>query len=416
VDQPSWSFADSGNVPWKGQTAVTHDTIDAGRSGTVTDGQSSTMDTVVEGPGTLSFWWKVSSETDFDYLEFTVDGTAQKVRISGQSGGWQQRTHTMPAGTHTLSWRYVKDGSTAAGADAGWVDQIVWDPAAVPLADAVDQPGWIFTNPGGAPWLGQTAITLDTIDAGRSSPVTDGGSSTMDTVLEGPGTLSFWWKVSSEANADFLEFTVNGTEQKTRIGGEVDWEKKTYTLGEGSHTLSWRYFKDASTAAGADAGWVDRITFTEPGGAEEDSYTVWAIDHFTPSEFANPAISAPDADANQDGVVNLLHFAFNLGPFDSGNVILHPGTGTAGLPASRVIDLGGRCLVLEYIRRKASTSPGITYAAQFSGNLATWQNSTTLENVQSIDAIWERVIVQDHVVGSTRRFGRVRVLPTPPAP
>ena len=414
VDQPAWSFTDSGTVPWQGQTTVTHDTIDAGRSGTVTDGQSSTMDTVVDGPGTLSFWWKVSSEADFDYLEFTVDGTAQKVRISGQSG-WQQRTHTLPAGSHTLSWRYVKDGSTAAGADAGWVDQIVWTPADVPLAEAVDQPTWTFTNPGDAPWLGQTTVTQDAVDAARSGPVADSQSSTMTTVVEGPGTISFWWKVSSEANADFLEFTLNATEQKARISGEAGWEKKTYTLSAGSHTLGWRYFKDATTAAGSDAGWVDRITFTEPGGTEDSAYSIWATAHFSPTDLLNPAISGPDADPNHDGVVNLLHFAFNLAPFDNGSVILQPGTGTFGLPTSRVVDLGGRRLVVEYIRRKASTDPGVTYTAQFTGTLGSWQNSTTLEIVESIDATWERVIVQDHIAGSARRFVRVQVLP-PPAP
>jgi hypothetical protein len=30
--------------------------------------------TTVTGPGTLSFYWKVSSEIDYDFFKFSIDG------------------------------------------------------------------------------------------------------------------------------------------------------------------------------------------------------------------------------------------------------------------------------------------------------------------------------------------------------
>ncbi len=45
---------------------------------------------------------------------------------------------------------------------------------------------------------------------------------------EGPGTVTFWWKVSSEANYDWLSFYVDGVLQD-RISGEVGWQQITYT-------------------------------------------------------------------------------------------------------------------------------------------------------------------------------------------
>lgn len=116
------------NTPWHAQSGVTQDGNGALQSGGTADNFSSIMETSVTGAGELRFWWKVSSESSYDYLEFYVNGTLQPGRISGEVD-WQLITHTLPTGTHTLRWRYVKDGSERNGADAGWVDGLAWTPA-----------------------------------------------------------------------------------------------------------------------------------------------------------------------------------------------------------------------------------------------------------------------------------------------
>src|SRR5204863_1272653 len=110
---------------------VTHDGVDAGRSGTISNYEESWMQTTVtNGPGTLSFWWSVSSEPGYDYLEFYVDGILQNGRISGEVN-WTQQTFNIAAGSHSLRWRYVKDAAVSSGEDRGWVDQVSFVPAAV---------------------------------------------------------------------------------------------------------------------------------------------------------------------------------------------------------------------------------------------------------------------------------------------
>ena len=109
---------------WFPEATTTHDTISAVQSGVIGNSQSSSMQFTVTGPGTLSFWWKVSSESSYDFLKFYIDGVVQGSGISG-SVDWSQVSNiNVPSGTHTLRWTYSKDDSTSVGSDAGWVDQI----------------------------------------------------------------------------------------------------------------------------------------------------------------------------------------------------------------------------------------------------------------------------------------------------
>ena len=82
---------------------------------------------VVNGPGELSFDWMVSSEKNYDFLEFSIDGTVQE-KISG-TVSWATKTFRIDEGEHMLLWTYLKDYSTSKNDDAGYVDHIVWTPA-----------------------------------------------------------------------------------------------------------------------------------------------------------------------------------------------------------------------------------------------------------------------------------------------
>ena len=124
VDAPGLVWSTSGNAPWVSESSVTHDGLSAAQSGLITDSQSSSSQTTVTGPGTLTFWWKVSSEEWFDFLTFYIDDVNQAA-ISGQVD-WQQQTFAVDGGNHTLTWTYAKDPSVSVGADAGWLDQVIF--------------------------------------------------------------------------------------------------------------------------------------------------------------------------------------------------------------------------------------------------------------------------------------------------
>jgi Leucine-rich repeat (LRR) protein len=118
-----------------------------------------------------------------------------------------------------------------------------------------------LTTGGNAPWFGQTLITHDGISAAQSGQITDLQESWLETTVPGSGLLTFWWKVSSEENYDFLKFYVNGVLQSNAISGEVDWQQQSFLLPVGTQTLRWRYAKDKDTSMGLDAGWLGDVAF-----------------------------------------------------------------------------------------------------------------------------------------------------------
>jgi hypothetical protein len=130
----------------------------------------------------------------------------------------------------------------------------------VSLADALDTPTWSWRSSSTPPWTGQTLVTQDGQDAAWSGALADGATSSMLTTINGPGTLTFWWKVSSETNNDVLHFYVGSTELAF-ISGEVNWQQQTFTIPSGSQTLKWSYKKNGSLAGGQDGAWVDQVVF-----------------------------------------------------------------------------------------------------------------------------------------------------------
>ena len=338
VDNSSLAFTTGGGASWKGEAETTHDGVDAAQSGAISHSENSWMQTTVTGPGTLTFWWKVSSESNtdvtWDYLEFLIDGS-QQAKIGGTSGSWAQKSYYIESGNHTLKWNYRKDGSVSQGSDCGWVDQITWSgspqtvnvsfnanggscstssrsytvggtygslPSATwsdhtfegwytassggeriyaattvsasvttlyahwstpppTLVVALDNTSVSFTTGGTASWFPQTSTSHDGVDAAQSGAISHNKSSWMKATVSGSGTFSFWWKVSSESNYDFLTLYVDGWRSR-RISGSKSWAQVTLALtGSGTHTVQWTYSKDYSVSSYSDCGWVDQVTW-----------------------------------------------------------------------------------------------------------------------------------------------------------
>ena len=139
----------------------------------------------------------------------------------------------------------------------------------------------------------------------------------------------------------------------------------------------------------------------------------WTANYYAGDDLFIGAVSGDESDSDMDGIKLLLEYAFNLNPVSADFKILEQGNGTYGLPLINLIPSGTESVLqIEYIRRKASTNPQISYFPEFTTSLtgAEWEVQTA-ETVTSIDADWERVVVSDLVGTSTsnKRFGRIRV-------
>ncbi len=150
--------------------------------------------------------------------------------------------------------------------------------ARVPLTSALDN-NWTYTTPlagDNAAWFGQVAVLRsgDTTGTARSGNIDDDQTSTFQTTVTGPGTLSFYWSVSSELYYDYLNFYIDGVLQAGAISGTVPFALQIWAIGSGDHVLTWKYAKDYSVSDGYDSGFVDNIQFTGGGGVSTYTLTV----------------------------------------------------------------------------------------------------------------------------------------------
>lgn len=260
VDNWNLAWTSTGSVlglGWYGQTATSYYGGSAAKSTPPGAGKYSTMGTYVNGPAPLKFYWRVSSQGNCDYLGFYIDGILQQ-QISG-TVNWTQKIYSIPAGQHSITWKYSKDASGYAGSDCGYVDKV--ECAGIPLSEAVDYPPLPFSCTADGNWFGQISNYYYGGSAAQSAPIKDGQMSRMYTTVTGPVNVSFQWKCSSEANADALEFWVDNT-KKISISGETSWAALNYDILAGTHYFGWVYRKNASGKAGADCGWVDKVNIT----------------------------------------------------------------------------------------------------------------------------------------------------------
>ena len=120
---------------------------------------------------------------------------------------------------------------------------------------------WQFTSPVYA-WTVVTENPYEGHYCAKSSAINDSESTSMSITLEvgQASNISFYYKVSSEANYDKLHFYIDGQE-KSNWSGNVDWSYVLFPLPAGTHTLKWEYTKDVSLSSGNDCAWIDNVVF-----------------------------------------------------------------------------------------------------------------------------------------------------------
>jgi hypothetical protein len=110
--------------PWIITGSDRYDGYLAARSGVITDYQSSSLaiNTIYSADDSLKFWYRVSSEEDYDYLIFKLNGS-EIFRKSGEVS-WEKKAVPVAAGNNIMEWIYKKDQSRSQGDDCAMIDMI----------------------------------------------------------------------------------------------------------------------------------------------------------------------------------------------------------------------------------------------------------------------------------------------------
>jgi subtilisin family serine protease/outer membrane protein assembly factor BamB len=236
-------------------------------------------------------------------------------------------------GAPPLSYQWQKDGEAIAGetnasltlenfqiADEGFYSVTVSNAygavtslsvrvtVTVPLAEALDAPlGFSWSSGGATSWFGQKIVSRDGVSAARSGAIGEGQESWLETTITGPGSLSFWWKVSSRNHSGFLEFFING-ERRERLSGEVDWSMKSYLLPAGDHTVRWTYRKEGALSSGQDTAWVDQLVFVA-----ENSGRIAVTDSVAPDDDHHLPFGVVEAGQQRQETITIRNTSLDHG-------------------------------------------------------------------------------------------------------
>lgn len=158
----------------------------------------------------------------------------------------------------------------------------------------------------------------------------------------------------------------------------------------------------AYNVSGLLSGISSEISFSPQSAAAV--FNTWAS-----SSGLSGAAGAPSAMPFQDGVKNVLKYAFNMNAGAADTRVLKAGDGTVGLPVFSVDQSKSPpSFTVEFLKRKGS---GLVYTPKSSTDLKTFQSMNETPTVTSIDATWERVKIERPInsVTTPKLFGIVEV-------
>jgi hypothetical protein len=135
-------------------------------------------------------------------------------------------------------------------------------------------------------------------------------------------------------------------------------------------------------------------------------YTAWRNQKFTLQERSDPAISGDLATPVADGVTNLMKYALHLNPHANG---------LSGLPIVGMALGAGTDKYLTLTYTEVDSATDVSYTAQVSGDLATWNSggdyTALVSSTANPDGVTHAVTVRDLVPVSSdnARFMRLTV-------
>ena len=123
----AFEWQQGGNADWTIDDE-SHEGVHSAKTGII--GHNSITSISIEfdilANGEISFWKKISTEENYDYFRFFIDGNQQD-EWAGEID-WSESSYSVTSGFHTFKWEYEKDGAVIGGDDCAWLDYIIFPP------------------------------------------------------------------------------------------------------------------------------------------------------------------------------------------------------------------------------------------------------------------------------------------------
>ncbi|MCR4680593.1 MAG: T9SS type A sorting domain-containing protein [Bacteroidales bacterium] len=123
-DFSSYDWNTGSNNTWQIVNQNVYEGNYAARSASIGNNSSSVLSLTASSTSadSISFYYKVSSEEGYDFLNFYIDN-AKREAWSGDVG-WARAAFAVPAGQHTYKWEYKKDQWYSSGQDRAMIDLV----------------------------------------------------------------------------------------------------------------------------------------------------------------------------------------------------------------------------------------------------------------------------------------------------
>ena len=163
----------------------------------------------------------------------------------------------------------------------GATDSVAVKVAILPLSrlgEALNATNLAWRLGGAQSWKLDTNVTHDGVVSAVTpylDPVLPPDDCWIETTVQGPGVLSYWWKTSTKDNSGYpdhshLGFLLDDVEQYS-TSGLTDWKAQSLGIGAGTHRLRWDWLLNTQLE-GTDGAtvndnlcWLDQVTFQPVG-------------------------------------------------------------------------------------------------------------------------------------------------------
>jgi hypothetical protein len=230
------------------------------RSAIINDNEATSFNLTLNGPGNISFYWKVSSESGWDFLRFIVNG----VDIASISGAvsWVQYSYSLTNNIqYLIKWVYIKDSLGSSGLDCGYVDYIRLNSTTSSnqtqeLSTILDS-NVNFINDPTNPWTSHTESKVGANSLKAQSSTAQ--KTAIKTTITEKGVLSWWWKTSSSSASFYFSEDEYGFDDIEKYDNGTQWQYSKYAK---DLDLSEDFYFVLNPGSSNNYGLLDGVIFT----------------------------------------------------------------------------------------------------------------------------------------------------------